>query len=457
MSFIALLMLFSLDAQSDSGDPTGDSNEQPASITEPEPPPPPPEPEPIRSQARIALVGDVIPHGAVKAAARTAATPDNHGGWDVLLADIAPHIRAHDLAFANLETPVAPTTNKGARPFVFNAPPGLLDALKWAGFDLLSFANNHVYDQHIAGFKETLEELKKRGFTPLGAGQTCEEAKAPHIVETKGISVAIIGSSRIYNEYFKPVENEHCSNRVFSVDDLLPSVEKAQNEGAEIILVSMHHGSEYKITPNSTEIKIVHALIDAGVDVFIGHHAHVLQPIEQITTDKGNTGHAVWSLGNFLTNQSAWYVHGQSKAKDGYPRDSGIVTLNVIQRGLTEASVSTAVETIEMEPVWVKYDRTKRPVRMHPVLIREAVKEIDKAISVELDPKAVPLLKKRRKLYTDRLVQIQKVVGKDFVLVPEEPKSIIANPADTTPTPTPDATVPPVQAPAQTTEPGPTP
>ncbi|MGB0639472.1 MAG: CapA family protein [Myxococcota bacterium] len=427
MPIIALLTLFLCKVQADTGTPVRDNDAQadPTVVSEP----PPPKPAPIRSQATIALVGDVIPHGAVKAAARTAATADNNGGWNVLLADIAPHVRAHDLAFANLETPVAPTTNKGARPFVFNAPVGMLDALQWAGFDLLSFANNHVYDQHIAGFKETLEQLESRGFTPLGAGRTCAEAKAPHIVETKGISVAMIGSSRIYNEYFKPVENEHCSNRIVSVDDLLPSVEQAHREDADIVVVSMHHGSEYKTTPNSAEIKIVHALIDAGVDVFVGHHAHVLQPIEKITTANGNTGHAVWSLGNFLTNQSAWYVHGKSKAKDGYPRDSGIVTLHVIQRGETEDTVSTAVETIEMEPVWVKYDRTKRPVRMHPVLIREAIKDIDHAIRIELDPKAVPLLKVRRKLYTDRLAQIQKVVGKEFVLVPEEPTPTLGSPA----------------------------
>jgi poly-gamma-glutamate synthesis protein (capsule biosynthesis protein) len=328
---------------------------------------------------------------------------------------------------------------------VFNAPAELVDALKWAGFDLLSFANNHVYDQRVAGFKETLEQLEARGFTPLGAGRTCEEASAPHIVDVNGISVAMVGSSRLHNEYYEPVEGEHCSFRITATEDLLPSVKKAQDAGADLIMISMHHGTEYKTTPNTTEVKMVHALVDAGVDVFVGHHAHVLQPIEKITTESGNTGFAIWSLGNFLTNQSAWYVHGRSKLKDGYPRDSGIVTLKVVQRGEDGGPSETAVEAVQMEPVWVKYDRTRKPSRMHPVLIRDTIAAIDHAIMTELDPKAVPLLQTRRKLYTDRLAQIQKVVGKEWVMTPHLPEEVQAEPDMPQPpeTPAPSAESPP--------------
>jgi poly-gamma-glutamate synthesis protein (capsule biosynthesis protein) len=146
------------------------------------------------SRVTFAAAGDVIPHQAVvKSAAlhdlsikenqlprepRDAAPPapasvqGNHAGWDDLFAGVADVFRQADFGFVNLETPVAPAHSRGSRPFQFDATLALLESLKSNGIKVVSFANNHVFDQGYAGFAETLEHLRDAGILFAGAGSS---------------------------------------------------------------------------------------------------------------------------------------------------------------------------------------------------------------------------------------------------------------------------------------------
>ena len=134
-------------------------------------PAPAPEP-PIRIVARatIGAIGDVMIQDAVKRSASThgAGAPDDGYSW--LFAPVADLLAEPDLTFANLETPVAPDASRGTREFMFNAPPAAVAALRHAGVDLVSVANNHMFDQGRAGFEETLRRLDALGMRYVGAG-----------------------------------------------------------------------------------------------------------------------------------------------------------------------------------------------------------------------------------------------------------------------------------------------
>jgi hypothetical protein len=152
--------------------------------------------------SRITFVsaGDVIPHAPVVQAAAAAAQnqnaapdasrPAGDGGWDALFANVADIFRQADFGFVNLETPVAPAHSRGSKPFQFDAPINLLQALKFSGVKIVSFANNHVFDQNYAGFNETQEHLREQGLLFTGAGSSAGAAWNPVIVEKNGIKSA---------------------------------------------------------------------------------------------------------------------------------------------------------------------------------------------------------------------------------------------------------------------------
>ena len=174
------------------------------------------------SRITFAAAGDVIPHQSVaqSAAAQMQSAPETqketssepkdnaasqtssaggNGGWDLLFANVADVLRQADFGFVNLETPVAPSHSHGSKPFQFDAPINLLQALKSSGVKIVSIANNHVFDQGYAGFAETQDHLREQGILFTGAGSTAETAWKPVILEKNGIKVGWLGMTRWLN------------------------------------------------------------------------------------------------------------------------------------------------------------------------------------------------------------------------------------------------------------------
>ena len=128
------------------------------------------------AQVTFAVAGDVIPHEAVRAAA--AADGEGVQGWSGLFSDVSDVFRSADFGFVNLETPVAPAHSRGSKPFMFDAPLALPEALKANGIKIVSFANNHVMDQGWAGFAETRDHLREIGLLFVGSGDTAQQTFA---------------------------------------------------------------------------------------------------------------------------------------------------------------------------------------------------------------------------------------------------------------------------------------
>jgi poly-gamma-glutamate synthesis protein (capsule biosynthesis protein) len=335
-------------------------------------------------QVSFAVAGDVIPHQAVREAA--AAAGRDAEGWTALFNDVSDVFHGADFGFVNMETPVAPAHSKGSKPFMFDAPVALPQALKASGIKIVSFANNHVMDQGWTGFAEAREHLREQGLLFAGTGDTAQQGWQPVITEANGIKVGWLGMTRWLNGNRNPDKDDQPHVNFFpypgeaggapGMDEagVIEAV-KAARAQCDLLVISIHWGIEYATAPRPEDVDVAHKMLDAGASVIVGHHPHVLQPVETYKTADGRNTVIFYSLGNFLSNQSRTYVDGLMPDKDGDPRDSMIGLFSAVRRDYGPGGVRVELGHVGMLPVWGENNRnelasgrTKTPV-IHPVLI----------------------------------------------------------------------------------------
>jgi poly-gamma-glutamate synthesis protein (capsule biosynthesis protein) len=336
------------------------------------------------AQVSFAVAGDVIPHEAVRAAA-AAQGPDAQG-WTALFSDVADVFRSVDFGFVNMETPVAPAHSKGSKPFMFDAPVALPEALKASGIKIVSFANNHVMDQGWPGFTETREHLREVGLLFSGTGDSAAQAWQPVIVEANGINVGWLGMTRWLNGNRNPDKEDQPqvnflpypgeSGGAPGADEakVLDAV-KAARAQCDFLVISVHWGIEYATAPRPEDVDLAHKMLDAGASVVVGHHPHVLQPVETYRTADGRNTVIFYSLGNFLSNQSRSYVDGLMPDKEGDPRDEMIALFSAVRQDYGPAGIRVELGHVGILPAWEENNRndiasgkTKTPI-IRPILI----------------------------------------------------------------------------------------
>jgi len=352
------------------------------------------------AQVSFAVAGDVIPHEPVRAAAAAGAgnDPTNSQGWGALFSDVADVFHHADFGFVNLETPVAPAHSHGSKPFMFDAPVALLDGLKASGVKIVSFANNHVMDQGWPGFTETREHLKDEGLIFAGSGDTVALAWQPVFTEANGIKVGWLGMTRWLNGNRNPdkVDEPHVNFFPYPNDSggapgadeaqVLAAVKAARSQ-CDFLVVSIHWGVEYAPAPRPEDVDMAHKMLEAGASVIVGHHPHVLQPIETYKTQDGRNAVIFYSLGNFLSNQSRNYVDGLMPDKDGDPRDEMIGLFSAVRKDYGPAGVRVELGHVGMLPVWSENNRNEMAAgRAKTTVIRPLLmdREIPK-LQAELD------------------------------------------------------------------------
>jgi poly-gamma-glutamate capsule biosynthesis protein CapA/YwtB (metallophosphatase superfamily) len=206
-----------------------------------------------------------------------------------------------DIAFGNLECPVTKNCERAAKRFSFRAAPHAVSALTEAGFDVLSLANNHSTDCGAAGLLETMRNLEAAGIKSTGAGRTQAEAAEPTFIEVKGIKIAFVGFSEFIPEA-SSFDEENASIAFASEENVRRAVAAAR-ERADVVVASFHWGVEYASRPRERELELARVATEAGACLVIGHHTHVLQGMQTITTEDSNgTRRALiaYSLGNFV-------------------------------------------------------------------------------------------------------------------------------------------------------------
>jgi gamma-polyglutamate biosynthesis protein CapA len=241
----------------------------------------------------IAAVGDIslgdhpvcVGHGMRKTIA-------SHGVD--LFSDVREYWANADIVTGNLETVASDVGLKPGKlaSFEMRGEPSALATLKEAGFNLLTVANNHALQHGTAAFDDTVATLKKVGIDPIGLDDELSKKTIPYVFEKSGKRNAFLGYSIRPEEWSK---NDIPYSHRESVDSIISEVEGFRKEVDGAIIVSMHWGLEYLDYPGPEQIELGRNLVDAGADVVIGHHPHVLQPFEHY-----KNGLIIYSLGNFL-------------------------------------------------------------------------------------------------------------------------------------------------------------
>ncbi|WP_449355100.1 CapA family protein [Virgibacillus natechei] len=247
-------------------------------------------------------VGDILLHGRVYGGTK------KKSGYNFLnqFKNVSGLLGKSDLTVANLETIIA-GKELGLSSFPkFNAPEDIGYALKDMGVDLVSIANNHVLDRGEEGLLRSIENLEKIGLEYDGAYKSEDDKDRFRIFERNGLKVCFISYTKGTNGIKVPDSKPYLVNSLqktgmLKITKQMRKIKK--DEIADIIIVNMHFGDEYHLNPISEQREIAAALSDAGADVILGHHSHVLQPPEWIENSRGGKTFVAYSLGNFISGQ----------------------------------------------------------------------------------------------------------------------------------------------------------
>lgn len=261
---------------------------------------------------RLAFVGDILPAASV-------AKLMEKNGYDYPYRKARHLLESADITAGNLESPITDRgTPEDNKQYLFRGPAEALPALKEAGFDVLSLANNHTLDYGWVGLQDTMDALDDHKLKHMGSGNDDTEAFTPVYVESKGMTVAYIGVSRVLPEVSWKADSNHPGIAEAYDPTRAEAAIRDASANADIVIVMVHWGKERADVPNAEQKNLGHRFIDAGADLVIGSHPHVLQGFESY-----NGKWIAYSLGNFVFNMTA----------TPKTRDTGVLTAACTKNG----------------------------------------------------------------------------------------------------------------------------
>lgn len=296
---------------------------------------------PLRS-ITLAFTGDTLIHSPLNGGALA-----NGGGvtydYAPMFADVQPILSAVDLAVCHLETPVAPPGEALSTFPRFGVPAQITDGLASAGYDRCSTASNHSMDRGARGIDATVNALEAAGLDQSGMARTPEEA-LQDVFTAGGIAIAHLSYTYGYNGLPTPKGESWRSNLIDPARIIADALD-ARARGAQVVIVSLHWGAEGLPSVSAEQRRIAEQLTASGqIDLIVGHHVHVIQPIEQI-----NGRWVVFGMGNFLSNMPT----GDKWPYPQHTQDGMIVELTIQELRGGGFTVSTP----EVHPTWVDRDR----------------------------------------------------------------------------------------------------
>lgn len=272
------------------------------------------------SKIKISFIGDILVHRVLYESVMLGSDRKFSKLWIQAI----PFFKSADYSYANLEGPVALGIDGNVHDngdigfvydgkvysgtgFSFNYHPNIIDDIKASGIDIVSTANNHTKDRGMLGIDKTVDAMNAKGMTFIGTRKKADKAFGPlanmtRITPIKDFKVGWVSCTEELNG--RQDEGDQvlfCYSEATQITTLIQDLKK--NKGADIVIVTPHWGVEYSLEPTKDQKKFARLFLDAGADVVMGSHPHVLQPVEQYKTKDGRDTFIAYSLGNFVSGQ----------------------------------------------------------------------------------------------------------------------------------------------------------
>lgn len=287
----------------------------------------------------LIAVGDALIHDGVYQDAKTSKKGSN--GYPIysfskMFTDIAPIIKDYDLKFYNQETIIGGKKIGLSSYPRFNSPDEIGKDMTKIGFNLVNLATNHTLDRGEKAIQYSTEFWNRQNVYAVGSYNSKEESNKVIIKEQNGITYTLLGYTVSTNGIPVPKGKEYLVN-VYDKEKVKQDIEKVKNK-VDVIIVSMHWGTEYTNTPTKEQREIAKYLSSLGVDVIIGHHPHVIEPIEFIDNTL-----VIYSLGNFIS------------AQEGTNKRVGMIAAFTIHKKTVRSYKQITIEDVKGDLLWTYY------------------------------------------------------------------------------------------------------
>lgn len=342
----------------------------------------------------MSVVGDIMCHSTnfKDAYSETTKTYD----FMHMFENVKEYLSNADITVGNLETTFSGSKRVYSGYPTFNTPEILGKNLKDLGVDVLATANNHCMDKGYTGLVSTLDYLDEYGISHMGTYRSKEEQNKILVKDINGIKIAFLAFTYGTNGITIPKDKTYSVNLI-NKDLIKEQINLAQKENVDLICVNMHWGLEYKLRQNSTQEELADFLFKNGVDIILGSHPHVLEPMEKrtIELEDGNTkdGFVIYSLGNFVSGQI-------------YENTKSTVILDIQVTKNSEDKIT--IDSIKYTPVYLN-DRGKNSKSRSRYQLIDIEKEIQ-----EYDSGKSTISKELYNVLKKELNSIKKNVGEEI-------------------------------------------
>ena len=309
--------------------------------------------------------------------------------------DIKNYTLSSDITIGSLETTFAGKEKGYSNYPTFNTPDSLATALKDIGVDVVSLAGNHALDYGYNGLCRTIDVFDNIGLSHLGTYKTAEDQEKILIKDVKGVKIAFINYTYGTNGIPLPSGKDFCVNLI-DKDFIKKQINQAKEQNVDMIVACMHWGTEYRTTANSEQKDLANFLFENGVDVILGNHPHVLEPMEKktITLQDGTTKDVfvVYALGNFTADQ-----------RDEITRDSAILNLTITKNSDSKISI----DKVNYVPIYM-YKNTNVSTHKFKILdIEKTIKDYEEGKNTSINSTVYNNLKKQ-------LEKIKSILGDEL-------------------------------------------
>ncbi len=313
---------------------------------------------------KFVAIGDIMCHSQNFKSAYNSETKEYD--FSPVFVNVAKYITQADISIGNLETTFAGEARGYSGYPTFNTPSALGTAIKNIGIDVLSTANNHSIDKGEKGIISTLDALDEIGIEHVGTYRSEEERNNILVKEVNGIRIAFLSFTYGTNGIPVPQGKEYLVNIID--DDLIKEqINLAKQQNVDIICASMHWGVEYVQKQNTEQERLAGLLFQNGVDIIIGNHAHVIEPMEKrrITLEDGTEKDVfvVYALGNFVSGQVK--EHTQSSA---------ILDMQITKNGQTG---KISIDKVDYVPIFCYDKGSGAKNRFELIDVRSAIAEYE--------------------------------------------------------------------------------